>query len=233
MKAIITGASRGLGKDIACFLAQKGFSLVLISSNNELLSSLKKDLEHQYSVEIEVLACDFTNSSQIQNLAINLTNSIKQIDLLINNVGIFEMGGIEDSSIDQLQKLLKVNLEAAFTITKSVISALKTQKSGHIFNIGSIVTQLPKKEAANYTISKMAFHGFTEVLRDELKDYEVKVTELIPGSINTSSWDGIDDVPKEKFIQTKDIIDAIWTCYQANPLVNWEQIVIRPLNRNF
>ena len=71
------------------------------------------------------------------------------------------------------------------------------------------------------------------MLREELKDFNVKVTEIIPGSINTSSWDGINDVPKQDFIQTVDIANLIWTTFNGNPSINLDEIVIRPLNRNF
>ena len=233
MNAIITGASRGLGKEIAWFLAEQKVNLVLIASNLELLQALKREITYKHQVEVLIFPCDLSNTLQTQLLCESIQSKIKSVDILVNNVGVFEMGTLETSPIEQLQKLLRINLEASYIIGNSFMSLFKKQKSGHIFNIGSIVSKIQKNDAAAYTISKIALNAYTQLLREELKDFNVKVTEIIPGSINTSSWDGINDVPKQDFIQTIDIANLIWTTFNGNPSINLDEIVIRPLNRNF
>ncbi|MFT6717281.1 MAG: short-subunit dehydrogenase [Saprospiraceae bacterium] len=233
MNAVVTGASRGLGKALAGFLAEKGFNLHLIASNLALLTEVKADLEKNFSVKVEVYSCDFSNPKNSKTLALKLANEIQQVDILINNAGAFEFGMLEESSSEQVRKLLNINFMGAFNLTNAFITLLKKQSSGHVFNIGSIVTQHPRKDIAAYTISKFTLKGYTEVLRDELKDSKVKVTELIPGSINTSSWDDVPDVPKEDFIQTQELVDAIWMCYNNTGASNIESLTIRPLNRDF
>ncbi len=233
MNAIITGASRGLGKNIALFLAEQKFNLFLVASNAEKLLDLQSEITKKHGVKVSVFPCDLNNTLQTQVLCEKLKKEVTSLNILVNNVGVFEMGTLEESPIEQLQKMLRINLEASYLISNTFVPLLKKQQKGHVFNIGSIVSKLPKTDAVAYSISKIALHGFTQLLREELKDSKVKVTEIIPGSINTSSWDGVEGVPKQDFIQASDIINAIWMSYQSNPSVNVEEMIIRPLNKNF
>lgn len=233
MNAVITGASRGLGKSVALFLAEKGFNLHLIASKMESLNAVKKEVSSQFEVEVHTYACDFSVSSNTAQLGAKLADSLNSIELLINNTGAFEFGSLTQTNTDQLSKLINVNVMGAFNISNALLPMLKTQQKGHVFNIGSIVTEHPRKDIAAYTISKFALKGYTQVLRDELKDAHVKVTEIVPGSINTSSWDGVEDVPKNDFIQPQELVDAIWMCYRNTAASNIESFVIRPLNRDF
>jgi 3-oxoacyl-[acyl-carrier protein] reductase len=233
MNAIITGASRGLGKAFAFFLAEKGFDLTLFATDKKLLLTVKNELMDLFNVKIDIRYCDFSDPKAVEQSAQNLSRSIIEVDIIINNAGAFEFGTLEESSAQQLQKLISINLMGAFSFTNSFIPLLKQQGTGHVFNIGSIVTEHPRKDIAAYTISKFALKGYTEVLRDELRDSKVKVTELIPGSINTSSWDEVNDVPKKDFIQTQEIVDAVWMCYNNTSASNIESMLIRPLNRDF
>lgn len=231
--AIVTGATRGLGNSIAWFLAEKGFQLFLVARNAAALLQLKSEIEKKHNVNVQVFDADFSSPSEIEKLSKELKSEIKSIDIIVNNAGAFEFGTLDESSLEQAQRLFNTNALAAFSITNTLIPVLKQQQAGHVFNIGSIVTQHPRKDIAAYTLSKFALKGFTEVLRDELKDHNVKVTELIPGSINTSSWDNVEGVPKEDFIQTQELVDAIWMCYNNTAASNVESMVIRPLNREF
>jgi short-subunit dehydrogenase len=232
MNAIVTGASRGLGLSISRMLASRGYNLFLIANNQDRLNILKSQIEKDFDSKITVYSCDLSNGSETSKLVDNLKESINSVDIIVNNVGAFEIGNLSDTPFDQVERLLKINFEAAFKITQAYLVDFKRKGAGNIFNIGSIVTEFPRKDIAAYTISKFALQGYTKMLCDDLKDHGVKVTEVIPGSINTSSWDGL-DVPKEDFIQTKDIVDVIEMVINSSKGVNFEQLIIRPTNRNF
>lgn len=232
MNAIVTGASRGLGLAIARMLASSGFNLFLLAKNEERLAEVKTQIESDFKTEVTTFACDFSDEKATRVVVEKLSETVASVEVLVNNVGAFEMGDLAEVSNDQVEKLLNINFASTFKITQAYLSAFKKNQSGFIFNIGSIVTEFPRKDLAAYTISKFALQGYSKMLCDELKDDGVKVTEIIPGSINTSSWDGI-DAPKETFIQTKDIVDAIEMVINSSKGVNFEQIIIRPTNRNF
>ena len=230
MNFIITGASRGLGAEFAKFASRLGGTVGIIASNQEKLKEVASQLE---GCSVITYACDFTEPDSVDALVNELKSDFPKVDVLINNVGFFEIGNLEDTSLEHVEKMLDINFKSSFSITQQFLPTFKTQKEGVIVNIGSIVTEAPKKDfAAAYTISKFALQGYTKLLCDELKDYGVKVTEVIPGSINTSSWDGI-DAPKEEFVQPSDIVSAVEMVINSSKGANFEQIIVRPTNRNF
>jgi short-subunit dehydrogenase len=229
MNFIITGASRGLGEEFAKFASQFGGTIGIIASNQGKLKTVASKLKN---CNVITYACDFTNEEDVVALVSELQSDFENVDVIVNNVGSFEIGDLESTTWKQVNKMLSINFKAAFCITQSFLSKFKSKKNGVIINIGSIVTEFPRNDISAYTISKFALQGYTKVLTDDLKDYGVKVTEIIPGSINTSSWDGI-EAPKGDFVQSKDIIDAVEMVIKSSSGANFEQIVIRPTNRNY
>ena len=230
MNFIITGASRGLGAEFAKFASKFGGTVGIIASNQERLKLIADQLG---SCNVITYACDFTKQDSVDALANELKFDFPKVDVLINNVGYFEMGNLEDTTIKDVEKMLDINFKSAFSITQKFLPSFKAQKQGIIVNIGSIITETPRKDfAAAYTISKFALQGYTKLLCDELKDFGVKVTEVIPGSINTSSWDEI-DAPKKEFVQPSDIVSAVEMLINSSKGANFEKIVVRPTNRNF
>jgi len=229
MNFIITGASRGLGKEFAKFAAKFGGIVGIIATNQEKLKEVASELE---GCSVISYACDFTEPESVDALVEELKSDFETIDVIVNNVGSFEMGELETTSLEQVSKMIDINFKAAFSITQPFLSNFKAQKSGFIFNIGSIITESPRKDISAYTISKFALQGYTKVLCDDLKDFGVKVTEIIPGSINTSSWDGI-EAPKETFVQPSDIVSAAEMVMNSSKGANFEQLIVRPTDRNF
>ena len=229
MNFIITGASRGLGAEFAKFASKFGGTIGLIATNQESLKSIASNLK---GCSVITYACDFTEQDSVDALVEELSADFDPIDVIINNVGSFELGELENTSMKQVDKMLDINFKAAFSITQKFLSEFKKNKTGFIFNIGSIITESPRKDISAYTISKFALQGYTKVLCDDLKDFGVKVTEIIPGSIKTSSWDGI-EAPKEDFVQPKDIVSAVDMVINSSKGANFEQIIVRPTNRNF
>ena len=128
--------------------------------------------------------------------------------------------------------MLNTNLNSAYYITKHIAVNMGNNNNGHIFNICSVLSLSPRVDAATYTISKHALKGFNDVLREEMREHNVKVTAIYPGSINTSSWEGI-EAPKEKFVQPEDIAKTVKTCLQISKNANIEEVVIKPLDKNY
>lgn len=230
MNFIITGASRGLGKAFAKYASRLGGTVGIIATNQKLLKDLSNELK---GCHVITYVCDFTEPSAVEALVKELQMDFPKIDVIINNVGAFEMGNLNETTLEDIDKMLAINFKASFSITQGFLSTLKRQQKGLIVNIGSIVTEEPKKDfAAAYTISKFTLQGYTKLLCDELKDFGVQVTEIIPGSINTSSWDGI-DVPREQLIQSADIVNILNMVINSSKGTNFEQFIVRPTNRNF
>lgn len=231
MKAVITGATRGVGRASAFMLAQEGYDLVLSSRNISDLEQLKLELESKFGNSVFIQQADLSIKEEAINFSENIIEKFNKIDVLINNIGKYNISKLTDSDSD-LELMINTNLNSAYYISKNIAVNMGNNNSGHIFNICSVLSLKPRIEAATYTISKHALKGFNDVLREEMREHNVKVTAIYPGSINTSSWEGI-IAPKEKFVQPEDIAKTIKTCLAISKNANIEEIVINPLDKNY
>lgn len=231
MNVLITGASRGLGKEIALFFAQYyTCNLFLVAKNKNTLLGVQSQIKEEFNRNVNIYDCDFTNSQNVEQLAKNLSQDIPVLDVFIQNAALFNYGNFNQDNWQSLHHLMQVNTLAPYILAQNLQSSLH-QKS-LVFHIGSIVSKIPRSDLFNYTISKNAFATFTKMLREEWVDKGIKLIEIIPGSINTSSWDGM-DVPREEFVQAQDIISVLQNAISLGQNCNLEEIVIRPMNRNF
>lgn len=231
MIAVISGATRGVGKALAIMLAQDGYSLALCSRNLLDLEELKLELESNFSIPVFIHQADLSIKEEALHFAKIIIEKFNKIDVLVNNIGKYNIGKLTDNDSD-LELMLNTNLHSAYYITKHIAANMGNNNSGHIFNICSILSFSSRIDAATYTISKHALKGFNDVLREEMREHNVKVTAIYPGSVNTSSWEGI-IAPKEKFVQPQDIAETIKTCLHISKNANIEEVVIKPLDKNY
>lgn len=181
---VITGAGRGIGMATAKVLGGEGANLVLISRN---LNGLKKNFEKFDSKKTLLIDADVTNEKQVKNAVKKAIAKFGEIDVLVNNAGVNIHSYLEDVNFQEAEKLLKTNILGPFLMCKYIIPVMKKQKSGTIINIGSKISRntnvLPKK--ALYAASKYAVEGFSYALNKELKKSKIRVTCLLPGTVNT------------------------------------------------
>lgn len=233
MNAIITGATRGIGKAIALELAHMGYSLALAARSEKDLTALKRELSQCYPKQrFIVKSCDFSQKLQIEEFASFVKDQFTSLAVIINNVGLYHEGTISQDEEGVLENLMQTNLFSAYHLCRHFLDTFKTQQTGYIFTICSVTSLYPRVNAAAYSITKAALLSFSKSLSEEMREYNVKVTAIIPGSVNTSSWDGI-EAPKAAFVQPDDIANAIKACLSMSANAVVEELVIRPLNRNF
>ncbi|MFB2119469.1 SDR family NAD(P)-dependent oxidoreductase [Parapedobacter sp. 2B3] len=226
--ALITGATKGMGLAITNELAAMGCDLLLIARNTDELNTLKTTLESQHTgISVQYRACDVADAGQLGEL-IGWVNSLAAgPDILINNVGIFRPVSVLDETDEDFHQQLHVNYVTPHLLSRAVGRRMRENRRGHIFNISSIASREPVSAAGTYTVTKFAVRGLTHVLREELRSYDVKVTEIIPGSTLTSSWEGT-EIPVDRFILPADIAAAIATCLRMSDGANVEEIRIKP-----
>lgn len=179
---IITGASKGIGKAIAQVLDKDGAKLVLVSRH-------KNELEKVIPASKSVLCIegDITKQEDIDNIVKETVAKHGKIDVLINNAGMFLDKNIEEVTEKEFQSIMDTNIKSIFLFCKSLIPIMKQQKSGLIINIGSKIshnTQVTPKKVL-YATTKYAVEGFSYALGKELKSYGIRVTCLMPGTVNT------------------------------------------------
>ena len=148
-------------------------------------------------------------------------------DVIINNTGIFLPGSIHSEPDGNFELMMQTNLFSAYYLTRAFTSAIIERKSGHIFSIGSIAGLTAYANGGSYAISKWAMLGFTKCLRQELKEFNIKVTSVLPGATFTASWEGV-DIPVERFMKVEDIAESVWSAYNLSPYSVVEEIIIRP-----
>ncbi|WP_304237667.1 SDR family oxidoreductase [Jiulongibacter sediminis] len=226
--AVITGATKGIGRAIAIRFAQEGFDLALTSRTEADLSALKKELEAQFNIKCVVFAADLSNKADTEAFVAEVKNTFDNVNVLVNNTGIFVQGALMTEPEGALEKQIDTNLYSAYYTTRGLIETIRKGKGAHIFNICSIASLQAYPGSGSYSISKFALLGFSKSLREELKPEGIKVTSIMPGATFTSSWEGI-DLPESRFISAKDVADTVWASYNLSPSALIEEIVMRPL----
>jgi short-subunit dehydrogenase len=233
MVALITGATRGIGRSLCFAFAQEGFDLIVSARTEQDLLELKKSINGNFpTINVDCYPVDFNEIDQVKLFAIQVSEKYNTIDVIVNNVGVFIPGTISNEEDDVFEKHLNVNFRSAWYLTKPLLQIMKNRRSGYIFNICSTASVSLRSDAASYSISKMALYGFSKALSEELRDYNIKVTAILPSSVNTSSWDGI-DAPKNEFIQPEDISNAVIGALTNSKGAYTEEIMIKTLNKNF
>ncbi|MCU7547812.1 SDR family oxidoreductase [Chitinophagaceae bacterium LB-8] len=227
MNVVITGASRGLGKAIARKFAANGYDLFLSSRHEESLLPAAEELKAEFpSVAVHAKAFDLGKKQQAQFLARWVLEQASSVDILVNNAGTFVPGNVSDEPDGALEEMLDVNLCSAYHLTRALLPRFMEQRSGHIFNMGSIAGLKAYPGGGSYSISKFALHGFSKNLRHELMPHGIKVTTLIPGAVFTDSWKGF--VAEERIMQADDIAQLVYTASQLSLQATVEEIIIRP-----
>ncbi|MBK7762467.1 MAG: SDR family oxidoreductase [Bacteroidetes bacterium] len=233
MKAIITGASKGMGKAIATKLVTQGFDIAICARDKNQLQQTVNELQalnSQATIFYEVR--DISNKQEAINFGKSVLQELKQVDLLINNAGTFIPGQISNEEDGILEKLMSTNVYSAYHLTRSVIDSMKSNalqngSRGHIFNISSVAALKAYSHGGSYSISKYALEGFSKNLREELKEDFIKVTTVNPGATMSDSWNG-SGVDEARIMKPEDIADMIWAIYNLSPQAVVEEIVLRP-----
>ncbi|GAC1387796.1 MAG: SDR family oxidoreductase [Ginsengibacter sp.] len=228
MNVLITGATKGIGKSLSEKFASSGHSLILCSRNESELKTLRSELLKNFDIKVNYFAADLS----IKENCFSFSNWIKetglQVDILINNCGQFVPGKIHEEEDGILEKMISVNLFSAYHLTRGIIGQMKERRLGHIINICSIASITPYANGGSYGISKFALAGFSRNLREELKEFTIKVTTVYPGAVYTNSWEG-SGVEKSRIMETNDISNMIYAATQLSFQGCVEEIVVRPL----
>jgi short-subunit dehydrogenase len=228
MNAVITGASRGIGRATAELFAIHGFDLLLNSaSENRLLETIEYFKTKYPNVSVDGHAADLSIKNEATMFGQWAINQTDTIDVLINNAGSFVQGNVMDEKAGTLEHMMGVNLYSAYYTTRAVLPKMIANRSGHIFNICSIASLMAYPNGGSYSVSKFALLGFSKNLRNELKSYGIKVTSVIPGAVYTDSWKG-SGVSQERIMEAEDVAKSIYNATQLSPQAVIEDIIMRP-----
>ncbi|ABW25296.1 SDR family NAD(P)-dependent oxidoreductase [Acaryochloris marina] len=180
--ALITGASRGIGKAIALELAQQGIArLILIARQQCCLKHLTREI-HQLAPEVDVvvISLDLTQTGQIKQFIPQALSDFGPIDLLVNNAGVAHQASFLSSTIEEFEAEIRLNLCGTFAITRLIAQHMVKHRAGTIVNVSSLMGKLAAPTYSTYSATKFALLGMTQSLRMELASYNVQVVALLP-----------------------------------------------------
>jgi len=227
--ALITGATRGMGRAIATAFAKEGLNLAVCARNADDVAAFKQELlDINPAIKVCGVKADISIKNDVIAFAKQAEEELGDISVIVNNAGIYVPTSILDDAEDTFQKVISTNLAPAYELYRYFGKKLMAAGEGHIFNICSSASIYPVVEAGTYSVTKFGLLGLSKVMRLELQQYGVKVTAVIPGSTLTSSWDGV-EVDSAKFVLPGDIASAIINAYRMSPGATVDEITIKPV----
>lgn len=183
---VITGASGGIGAEVAKLCAAEGANLVLLARTIDKLQKLKHELEGNCHVKVDIFQLDVSDTDRVKEIFTRILESIQHVDILVNNAGFGIFRAAHEATIEEIKGMFSVNVVGLMACTSMVLPAMRKRRSGHIINIASQAGKIATPKSSVYSATKHAVLGYSNALRMELSDDHVYVTTVNPGPIATS-----------------------------------------------
>jgi short-subunit dehydrogenase len=183
--ALITGASRGIGYDLAKEFARLSYRLVLVSRNLDRLEVVKRDLTGKYHADVIVISQDLSVPQSAVEIYQALEESRIEVDVLVNNAGVGDFGEFKDEDLSSISRMLNLNIVSLTELTRLFLKGMVERGNGKILNVASLAAFLPGPYMAVYYASKAYVKSFSQALSDELKETGITVTAVCPGLTKT------------------------------------------------
>lgn len=223
MKALITGASSGLGRDMACVLSERGYDIIAVARRKERLQELANGLK----TNIEIIVADVTDIEECKKLA----ERAGEVDILINNAGFGVFGDFSTTDLDKELLMLDTNVRAVHILTKLFVKEFEKRNSGYILNVSSLAAFFPGPLFGAYYASKAYVLRITQAVAEELrrKRSKVKISALCPGPVHTefgavaqvSFGTGTEKAGKKVIITSRDVAE-----YAIKKMFSGKQVII-------
>lgn len=228
MNAVVTGSTKGIGRALVKGLLKEGWNVAATSRHMEDLQMLQAESKNEFpGQECLIHAVDFYSKKNTIEYGQTIRAHWPEIDLLINNAGIFFPGSVHTEEDGILEETIQLNLFSPYHLTRTLLPGMMKRKKGHIINMCSIASLRSYPNGGAYTISKFALLGFSKALREEMKPYGIKVTSVMPGATWSASWEGA-DYPDDRLMPSEDIAEVILSTTRLGPSSVVEEIIIRP-----
>jgi short-subunit dehydrogenase len=183
---VITGASKGLGRELAILFSQRQANVILVARTESLLQQVQAEIEKLTGHAPFTITCDISSESDVNCMAATIQENFQHVDVLINNAGFATYRLSESISNQEMRRHFEVNFFGAYYCIKALLPLVKQSESGYILNVGSLFSQIALAENSVYAATKFALAGFSEGLRRELKPFGIEVGLFMPGPMRTS-----------------------------------------------
>lgn len=231
--ALVTGASRGIGRGIAAALASQGCDLLLTARSADALDTAAEQLRTG-GVRVESQPGDIADSDDVERLFAKLEQSFGRLDLLINNAGAFDGGPLDEFPLEAWDRVIATNLRGPFLCTRSAMKIMKRQRGGRIINVASISAQRVRPHSAAYSASKHGLWGLSQVTALEGREFGVTCCCLHPGNIHVErrqdSGSAEDDEP---MMQVEEIAEVALLMASLPPHVEMLEAIVLPYRQAY
>ena len=219
--ALVTGASAGIGQELARVLAANSFNLVLLARSRDKLQALANELSAAHGIRTTIVPADLSEPGAAQAVFQAVRDAGTQIDLLVNNAGLLMEGRFNALDLDKQLQLLQVNIVAMTAMTHLFLAPMLERKRGRILNVASIASFMPVPNLAVYAASKAYVRSFGDALFQELSGSGITVTTLCPGVTDTGMVQGTDlgSVPSVMIMDPKSVaLEGYRACMAGKPV---------------
>ncbi|MCM3692940.1 SDR family NAD(P)-dependent oxidoreductase [Neobacillus niacini] len=190
---VITGASGGIGAEIAKLCGASGANLILLARSIEKLKQLQTELQQKHQVRVDIYQVDVSDTDKVREVFSEIIAKIDYIDILVNNAGFGVFREAHEATMDEIKGMFEVNVVGLMACTSMVLPKMRERRFGHIINIASQAGKIATPKSSVYSATKHAVLGYTNSLRMELSDYNVLVTSVNPGPIATNFFNIADE----------------------------------------
>ena len=229
--AIITGASRGIGRSLALKFAEEGMQLVLTARNPVGLKETRQLIMEKGGKEPLLISADLRDVKRVHRIAGAALEEYGRVDVLVNNAGILYLKPFLELTREEFEEMMDVNMKAVFLLTQAVLPDMIARKSGAIVNIASLAGKNGFKNGTGYGASKFALRGFAMSLLQEVREHNIRVITIFPGSVNTDMAGSFTNGPKrDTLIQPEDVAEITFAALSLPERTMVSEIDLRPTN---
>ena len=221
---LITGATKGIGRALVARFAPAASALHLVARNSQDLDALKEELS-AVDCTVQVYPCDLSEASSVEALINDLQTHLTELDVLINNAGVYLPGALLTEPAGNLHYMIQLNVLSHYELVRGLYQ--KMPRGSHVIHMASVASRKRFDGKPSYSISKHAQGVMTDALRHELRPLGIRVTSVMPGPTWSHSWEGA-EFPKERLLDAKHVADAVWHAWQMPPEAVIEELVLRP-----
>lgn len=229
--AVVTGASKGIGREIALEFTRNDFHVAACSRTRSDLSRLEQEISSGGGSVITQV-CDISREEDVIRFFDRINRVTDKIDVLVNNAAVAYIGPVEDTSLTKWEETINVNLTGTFLMCKHALGNM--DRGSQIFNIGSNASKIGFPNWSAYCASKFGLLGFSNSLRAELRPRGIKVTAILPGPTKTSLWKSIEgEWDETKMMSPRSVAEMIMHIYKQPAEVQTEEVFIIPASGGF
>jgi len=224
--AIVTGASSGVGEATARRLADEGYRVALVARREDRLDALAEELGRERALPVPT---DVTDTDAVEAMVDEVVEEFGGVDAVVNNAGVLFGDPVAEADAEDFDDLLDVNLRGAMHVTRAALPHVIADGGGDVLTVSSMNAEYPAAGASAYTASKSGINGFTDALRREMSDEQVRVTTVMPGPIQSemkdwSDWDG-------RPLQPGDVADTVAFALTRPPHVELPELTVNSTDK--